>query len=174
MASITRILAAVLASFAIGLPACAGPSHAVPSPRLGHVVEAPRHVYRLDYALKASDGTSSSVSRYSVGLEEGHSGELRTGVNMVIPRPPTEPLGSRGTARQDVGFVLKSSYALAGSDLVLHCSAESSDVDEQGIRKLASYGDVVVAPGTPTEVMRIDDPARRVSYLLEVTATKQR
>jgi hypothetical protein len=173
MVSLPRILAAVVVS-AIGLPACSGPSPAWPSPKLVRTPEAPRHVYRLDYALKASDGTSSTVSRYSVGLEEGHSGEIRTGLNIGIPRAPADPLGPRGTARQYVGFVLKSSYAVAGPDLVLHCSAESSDVDEQGIRKLASYGDVVVFPGTPTQVMRIDDPARHVSYELEVTATRQR
>ena len=174
MVSIARILAVVVVSSAIALPACSAPSRAWPSPELVRTPEAPRHVYRLDYALKASEGTSSTVSRYSVGLEEGRAGEIRTGMNLAIPRAPAEPLGTRGTARQDIGFVLKSSFAIAGPDLVLHYSAESSGVDEQGIRKLASYGDVVLAPGTPTQVMRIDDPASHVSYMLEVTATRQR
>ncbi len=141
------------------------------SPRVATAKAAPaaRHVYRLDYLVKITEGSSATVAAYSLGLEEGRSGEVRTGVNVPLQR------GATGSLRQDVGVVVRSSYNVAGDDLILHASVETSAADDlPAIRKLSTSGDVVVVPGTPALVASVDDPSGRVKYTVEVTATKLR
>lgn len=168
-----RFRSLVLAlSFALSSVACApaGRGSLAPSSAPSSTARPePRAVYRFDYVVRfAHKNGASTVGTYSLGLEEGRNGEVRLGANVPLSRQEGAPV-----ARQDVGFVLRSSYVVSKGSVVLHCNVETSSADElPSIRKLATSGDVSVAPGKPAIVARVDDPDGHFHYEVEVTATK--
>lgn len=129
----------------------------------------PRSVYRFDYVVRLArkDGPTT-VGKYSFGLEEGRNGEVRLGANVPLSRQEGAPV-----ARQDVGFVLRSSYVVNRGAVLLHCNVETSSADDlPSVHKLATSGDLSIAPGKSAVVARVDDPDGRFHYEVEVTATK--
>lgn len=126
-------------------------------------------MYRFDYVVRLARGDAApTVGKYSFGLEEGRNGEVRLGANVPLSRRE-----GASVARQDVGFVLRSSFLTSKDALLLHCNVEMSSADElPSVRKVSTSGDVSIAPGKPVVVARVDDPDGHFTYEVEVTATK--
>ncbi|RYE95137.1 MAG: hypothetical protein EOO75_00065 [Myxococcales bacterium] len=110
------------------------------------------------------------------------------------PRGSAHPAGPRGSAhpapvasgparpmlpapRQDVGTLLRASFALAGEAMTVHTDFELSDVDDSAIAKIYKVslkGDALVTPGKPSVVATSEDPGSHRRYQLSVAATKLR
>ncbi len=163
--------AALVVSLAIGPSGCAPRTVVPPAPNAPPKAPEARHVYQLDYAIKASDGATTTVSSYSLSLEEGRHSEIRSASNVPL-RPSGGANGVVG-ARQDIGMLLRSTYVLAGNDLLLRGTLETSSMEDgAAIRKVSSNADALVTPGKPTVILRVEDA--HVKVAVEVTATKLR
>ncbi|MEO8876754.1 MAG: hypothetical protein ABI461_14270 [Polyangiaceae bacterium] len=156
----------------------AAPAAAQPAPMLSHA-DAKRdhrgpdvgHVYRLDFVVASNNPTSATggpgAGAFTMTLEEGHPGEIRSGSNVA--------LAPNGTSRIDVGMMLKASYFMAGEDLLLDSSAELSSADEPGtIHRLVAKSNALVSPGKPALIASAEDQQGHTRYQLTVTATKMR
>jgi hypothetical protein len=134
----------------------------------GRASRAPEqhHVYRLDFVVSTTETSKPVVSNsYTMNLEEEHGGELHLGTNVALS----------AQARQDVGLKIHCSYAMIGDDLLLHNSTEMSSIeDPPTIRKIATSGDAVVAPGKLALINSLEDPMSHRRYEVAVTATKLR
>jgi len=139
----------------------------------GHLRADFGHVYRLDFVVASNSPATSTggpgAGAFSLTLEEGHGGEIRSGSNVALT-----PAGS---SRVDVGMKLKASYfTLAQSDdLFVNTSAELSSADDPGtIHKLSTEGGALVSPGKPALIASVEDLQGHTRYQLTVTATKLR
>lgn len=145
-----------------------------------------RHVYRLEFAVSASDGGKpASSSAYTLNVEEDRGGELHIGSNVPL-QTNVSPGGA--APRQDVGLKIRCSFTSAGDDLLLHTSVEMSSVDDPpperdrvrepsaalAIRKISTAGDAVVSPSKPALVNSLEDPITHRRYQVTATATKLR
>jgi hypothetical protein len=156
------VLSGALLGCAASPPAVAvaeGHGHATKRPEAGHV-------YRLDFVVSSSDASKPvSHSSYTMNLEEDRPGELHLGTNVALS----------SQARMDVGLKIHCSYAMVGDDLLLHNATEMSSFDEPPtVRKIATSGDALLAPGKLALVNSLEDPVNHRRYEIEVTATKLR
>jgi hypothetical protein len=146
-----------------------------------------RRTYKLDFTFTSNEaGKPPTSAAYMLNLEENNSGEIRLGSNIPLTMhpPPGAASGapaasgarpSFGTPRQDVGFLLRCNFNLAGDDLLLHTDLEMSSADlPPAIHKMTLKGDAVVSPGKSSVVSTSEDPSTHQHYELSVTATKLR
>lgn len=153
-------------------------------PVLGYLAAAHRtasaapqahHVYRLDYVVTVHEpGKPDRAIPYEMNVEEGNQGELHAGANI--------PLGvdsSRATSpRQDVGLKITGYVTRVGERLLLRSDVEMSTTGEGAgegpwqIRKLSTSDRAVLALGKPAVVFRLEEPASRARYEVEVEAAE--
>ncbi|MGH7285315.1 MAG: hypothetical protein ACRELY_27650 [Polyangiaceae bacterium] len=146
--------------------------HAAPPP-VAQTAQAqkssePRHVYRLDFVVASSDPSNQAGlpggGSYTMNLEEGRSGEIRSGSNI--------PLSSG--ARIDVGTKLWAECTALGDDLLIDNRTEISAGDSGSIHKLSAAGEALVTSGKPALIASAEDPQGHSRYQVTVTATKLR
>ena len=125
---------------------------------------AESRLYRFDFTL-TSKGDPKTARAYSMTVEQGRQGELRSGANV--------PLGGDAHARMDTGLRLKCRYDVAGDDVLAHVELEQSDSDTSPTQhKMSVESDALVAPGTPTLVATLEDSATRERFDLTVAASR--
>ncbi len=164
-------LSVLLSSLALSgaLLGCAATPPVAPSAG-GHATAMKRpeagHVYRLDFVVSSNDASKPvSRSTYTMNLEEDRAGELHLGANVALS----------SQARMDVGLKIHCSYAMVGDDLLLHNATEMTSFDDPPtVRKIATDGDALLAPGKLALVNSLEDPVNHRRYEVEVTATKLR
>jgi hypothetical protein len=164
-----RSIAASLA-FALALPAlgCAGVCPAPEAaPRAARHGE-PRTFYRLDYLIAATEaGKAPAHSSYTLNVEDNGMSEVRLGANVPLGG------GSMATPRQDVGVHVRGEIHLAGEQVSLRSDVELSAMDEPpAVRKMVAHTTVMVTPGKPAIIARMDDPTSHRRYEVTVTATR--
>lgn len=157
-----------------------GPAPAASAKATAQATQAPRGVYRLDFALSIADpGKPPSTTEYTLNLEENSRGEIRMGKNVPLsPRPP----GSAGAAasgqpavmRQDVGLLIRCSLISSPEGMTLQSDAEMSDMVDTTIHKVSLKGDAPLTPGKQALIASSEDPGTRRRYQLTVNATKLR
>ncbi len=162
--SLAQLLAFVALSAFFGCTPAASPVHDAAPP-----ARRAAQVYRMDYIISSKDPTAPAASSnaYTMVLEEDRSGEVMVGSNVPL---------SGSQARTDVGLKLHGHFVRAGEDdVMIETRIEMSSSEEAaGIHKLTAVTDAFVAPGKPTVVASLDDPASHKRYQVSVTATKVR
>ena len=143
-------------------------------------------MYRLDYTFTSNEaGKPPTSTAYTLNVEENSVGEIRLGNNIPLQTSPAPSASSAPSAmrpfaspRQDVGFLLRCNYNVAGEDLLLHSDLEMSTADQQQpiatIHKMTLRGDALVSPGKSAVVSTSEDPSTHQHYQLSVSATKLR
>jgi hypothetical protein len=137
-----------------------------------------RHVYRFDFVLSATDGSSApSTTTFTLNLQEADKGEVVLGKNVALSAPPSPGASSSpvASARQDVGVKVAASFRMAatGDDVILDVVTEMSTFDPPTtVRKLVMKGDAIAAAGKPALVTTLEDDHKK--FQLTVTPTKLR
>jgi hypothetical protein len=141
-----------------------------------HKTPEDRQVYRFEFVVsQISAGKPPVTSNHVLTLEESSTGEIRVGSNVPLMIKAPGGATSVGTARQDVGLMIKVSFTPVGSDLLMEDSIEMSSVDDSGtIQKLNMKGDAVVSPGKPASIGSAEDPTTHAKVEVTVNATKLR
>ncbi len=140
----------------------------------------PIAVYRLDYVVRELDGDKVLNSRtYNVSEKSGEWNRLRVGSRVPVQ------MGENQVQYQDVGINIDSRLDQLESESLLSTTFESSSVVETGsgfqtlsgrpiIRQVRFTSTVILTPGRPIMVGKLDDVATNRHYEVEVTATKVR
>lgn len=147
------------------VPACARTESVRTAPPLAvtsaSVPRAVRGLYRLDFVLSTKDaGTARPPETFSYVVEDdGASGEINSGV-------------------PDLGLQVKSNLRSQGPNVVVDVELQLNTADARStpgpvtIRKFASRGKVLLAPGKTGTVVSLDEAQKH--YDLAVTATQVR
>jgi hypothetical protein len=143
-----------------------------------------RHVYRFDFVLAASDGTTpASSTSFTLTLLELEKGEMLVGKNVpltaVAPAaagaaPASGPsVATPSSPRQDVGMKVVATFRTAGDDVILEVNTEMSAFEPpSSIRKVVSKGNAIASSGKSALVTTLESDSKR--YQLTVTPTKLR
>jgi hypothetical protein len=156
--------------------ACAPQRHAAPpsasAPSSTITTSAERHVYRFDFVLTASDGSSAPTrTAFTLNLPEHEKGDVHVGMNAQLSPSPPGTYG--GVARADVGTRVMAQFHPSGDDLLLDVTVEmSSPAPPSNILKASVRGNALVSPGKSSLVTMLEDAHRH--YELTVTPTKLR
>jgi hypothetical protein len=172
----------IIISFALSAVAtgCA-PQQACPAVTTAAAPRANAHdrlVYRFDFGLSTSDGTSAApiTSSFTLSMQEGDKGEVHVGKNVALSAPsgagPTTSSTASGP-RQDVGLKVAAQFRTVGDEPLLDVSLEMSSFDPPStIRKVVAKSDVLAFAGKPVLVTSLEEDHKR--YQLTVTATRVR
>ncbi len=127
-----------------------------------------RPVYRFDFVLTSSDGTSPATSTaFTLNLQEFDRGEMMVGKNVPLTLVPP----STSPPRQDVGLKVAVQWRAAGDDVLLDVSTEMSALEPpSSIRKVVAKGGALASAGKSTVVTTMDSDNKK--YQLTVTPTK--
>ena len=184
---VSALSAAVVGCAPQTCPPATTATQASPTTSIGHgsLPTVDRHVYRFDFVLAASDGSTppSGGTTFSLVLQEADKGEVLVGKNVSLaPSPPSSSPpsegGSRpsfGSPRQDVGTKVAASFRMTstGDDVILDVATELSTLDPPGtVRKMVMKGSALASPGKSAFVTTLDDDHKKLQ--LTVTATKLR
>jgi len=136
-----------------------------------------RHVYRLDFVLTSSDGTTPSTSTaFTLNLEELDKGEMVVGKNIPLTTSTASSSGSTpslASPRHDVGMRVDARYRMAGDDLLLVVDTELSAFEPpSSIRKVVAKGNALASVGRASLVTTMESDSKK--YQLTVTPTKLR
>jgi hypothetical protein len=144
-------------------------------PRAASAPEAPRPIYRFEFAVRRSDDPPNArPASYTMNLEENHPGTLSVGSNVPLQTPSS----ARAVApRQDVGLMLHFDFAMQGSTVVLTGSVEISSAEPMtngvaGIRRFRADGAIPIVPGRTTPFVTVADASTHNTYEITVTATR--
>lgn len=185
--ALTSLLA--LSAFAFGCaPQPTAPPAVSPHPTTSNAASTPpqnvggeRHVYRLDFVLTSSDGTSPATSTaFTLNLQEYDKGEMMVGKNVPLTLPSVGPSGgaatsgaSQATPRQDVGLKVAAQWRASGEDLLLEVSTEMSAFEApSSIRKVVAKGGALASAGKSSVITTMESDNKK--YQLTVTPTKLR
>ena len=134
-------------------------------------------VYRLSFAVhETGESRTTSTKNYSMLLRNFSKGVIRIGNKVPVQTAP----GNNYTY-VDIGLNLDCRLQETDRRIGLHAEVEMSNISQDGeskltgqpiIRQIKSTGDAILAPGKPTVVATLDDPATKRHYEIEVTATK--
>ncbi len=193
--SAALLVVSVLSAAAVGCapqqacPPATTATQSSPATAVGHgaLPTVDRHVYRFDFVLAASDGSTppGAGTTFSLVLQEADKGEVVVGKNVSLAPspaspPPPSPSGGPGPsfgsmARQDVGTKVAASFRMtsSGDDVILDVATELSAFDPpSSVRKMVMKGNAIATPGKPALVTTLDDDHKKLQ--LTVTATKLR
>lgn len=139
--------------------------------------ERPRATYRLDYVLSELEGGKRTNERtYSMTVNEGSSGQLRSGSRVPIT------VGDKGVQYQDVGLKISGRVLERDDDLTLDTEVEMSTfaIPEQAsggsgnplLRTVSQSLSTRPTLGKAAVLSALDDLSSRKRLQVEVTVTR--
>jgi hypothetical protein len=138
--------------------------------------EAPRPIYRFEFAIRrADDAPNARTASYVMHLAENQPGTLSVGSN--IPLQSASTTHPNMAPRQDVGLVLHFNFSMQAGTVVLSGTVEISGAEPMtngiaAIRRFRADGAIPVVPGRPALFANVTDPATHNTYEITVTATR--
>ena len=140
---------------------------------------APKHFYRLNFALKESD-EGKVINQRSFAMSASTEGSswrnMRAGTRL-----PLAGTNSKDVNYIDVGVNIDTRIQDSGDGLAMDVTTDISSAGTENnsgappvIRQVKVRSEALVPIGKPTTLFMADDPASRHRFELEVTATPER
>lgn len=137
-------------------------------------IARPVIVYRVHFAVRQmKNGKTTDIKIYSVLIEDGSWGRVRTQNEIFLPIDGNE------RKRFEVGLSIRCRLRERNGHVLLDTTLDINNVAAPGegearpiVRHIRTQVGTAVRPGKPTVVSVIDDATTKERYELEITAVK--